>query len=61
MTGMTANLFFTEIKLLDDRPQNCYFGPSPSAPSCLISANECHSENNVGLQDFGVIRFATCI
>ena len=52
MTGMTANLFFTEIKLLDDRPQNCDFGPSPSVPSCLISANECHSEYNVANNSF---------
>ena len=52
MTGMTANLFFTEIKLLDDRPQNCDFGPSPSVPSCLISTNECHSEYNVANNSF---------
>ena len=52
MTGMTANLFFTEFKLLDDRPHNCYFGPSPSVPSCLISANECHSEYNVANNSF---------
>lgn len=47
MTGMTANLFFTEFKLLDDHPQNCDLGHSPSVPSCLISANECHSKYNV--------------
>ena len=52
MTGMTANLFFTEFKLLDDRPHNCYFGPSPSVPSCLISTNECHSEYNVANNSF---------
>jgi len=52
MTGMTANLFFTEIKLLNDRPQNCYFGHSPSVPSCLISTNECHSEYNVANNSF---------
>jgi hypothetical protein len=52
MTGMTANLFFTEIKLLDDRPQNCDLGHSPSVPSRLISTNECHSENNVTNNSF---------
>lgn len=52
MTGMTANLFFTEIKLWDNHPQNCDFGPSPSVPSCLISTNECHSENNVTNNSF---------
>ena len=52
MTGMTANLFFTEIKLLDDHPQNCDLGHSPSVPSRLISTYVCHSEYNVANNSF---------
>lgn len=52
MTGMTANLFFTEIKLWDVRPQNCDFGHSPSVPSRLISTYKCHSEYNVANNSF---------
>ena len=52
MTGVTANLFFTEIKLWDVHPQNCDFGHSPSVPSHLISTYECHSEYNVANNSF---------